>query len=478
MRTINKSILNKLEKQTIVILGFSRTGLSTYHFLRKHLPTKKLAIADKRSLDKMDPKIQQVIKKDQYLTTAFGKNYLAQINDYQLIFKSPGIPSSLPQIQKALHKGSSLSSNTAIFMQIINEWPDRENKPVIIGVTGTKGKSTTTTLIYEMFKRAKHDAILVGNIGIPPLSQIDQIKSKTKVIMELSSHQLAELKISPDIAVIQEITSEHLDYYTSIKEYVEAKSSIARYQKVDQYIIYNPLFKQTNEIANLSKAKHLHYSLKATNDSICYINNDCLIYRDNKQNPEEIVKINDIKLRGKHNLYNIIPSVIIAKLFNIKTSIIANTLKKFQHLAHRLELVRQINDITFINDSLATTVEATINALQTYKQNNIILLAGGFDRKQDFSSLADQILVQNIKSLILFPTTGERLLEAIKENNKEKKQIDSQFVNSMEEAFKHIKKAAKPGDIVLLSPAAASFGLFRDYADRGNQFKKLVQNFN
>jgi len=218
--------------------------------------------------------------------------------------------------------------------------------------------------------------------------------------------------------------------------------------------------------------------LKATNDSICYINNDCLIYRDNKQNPEEIVKINDIKLRGKHNLHNIIPSVIIAKLFNIKTSIIANTLKKFQHLAHRLELVRQINDITFINDSLATTVEATINALQTYKQNNVILLAGGFDRKQDFSSLADQILVQNIKSLILFPTTGERLLEAIKENNKEKKQIDSQFVNSMEEAFKHIKKAAKPGDIVLLSPAAASFGLFKDYADRGNQFKKLVQNFN
>ncbi|MGD9128896.1 MAG: UDP-N-acetylmuramoyl-L-alanine--D-glutamate ligase [Candidatus Woesebacteria bacterium] len=527
MRT-SKKILKKLANKSILILGFGREGQSTYQFLRKHFPKKTLTIADQRSLNKIDQKVKQIIKKDQFLKLNLGQNYLQNIEKFDLIFKTPGIPGHLKELQTAKKNKALISSNTQLFFEIIKaanqeklasrpalkakqkKFPALiEAKNIItIGITGTKGKSTTSSLVHHLLKVAGLDAVLLGNIGSPPLSKLDQIKSKSIVIIELSSHQLADLNISPQIAIIQNISSEHLDYYNSTEEYVAAKSSITKYQKDRKYkVICNDSFPKTKKIAKLSQGQHFKFALKAKNDSIVYIKDNFVIVNKKilkivqtkqsipSQTPApckeevKIIAIKDIPLIGKHNLQNVMPAVLVARLFGISKQQIAQGIKSFKSLAHRLQLVAEIKGVKYYNDSLATMPDATISALQGFDSGKIILLAGGYERKQDFHDLAKEILKRKVKSLILFPTTGKRIWQAVKEQAStiQKKPGKSQklqtlslpkvnFVKDMRQAIKIAHSQAKTGDVVLLSPASASFGMFIDYRDRGEQFASQAKN--
>lgn len=467
------SILSSLSEQSILILGLAREGISTYHFLRHHFPDKPLTLADERSLEVLDSDFVAQITTDRHLQILSGEKSHQSLDDFTLIFKSPGIPPSLPEIQQALKHGTKLSSNTQLFFDLLEEM---EKKPTTIGVTGTKGKSTTTALIHHVLKENKLEAILIGNIGTPPLSEIEKITPQTIVVAELSSHQLADLTHSPHIAVVQEITSEHLDYYPNTEAYVTAKTAITRHQKPEDIVIYNEQYPTTLEVAHLSPGKHLTHSAFISEHNSTPLWENCPA------------------LPGKHNQNNILPACIIGNLLQLTDQQIKAALSSFKSLPHRLQLVARIDGIRYYNDSLSTTPEATIAAINAFENTPLILLAGGFERHQNFSELARTILHRNqetsspVKTLILFPTTGERIWEAIQDqlhHNPLENEAAPEIlmprhiaVEAMEEAVEAAQNAAEPGDIVLLSPASASFNLFKDYADRGEQFEKVISQSN
>ncbi len=495
--TIPNSITQQLADKKICILGLGREGLSTYRFLKKRLPKLNLTLADKKSLQDLSSAMQTVIKNDASAKLKLGPGYLSQLDEYDYIFKTPGIPLHQKPMQQALEAGVKISSNLQLFLEIIERlkqntvktnigfgnYQSTLSQPVVIGITGTKGKSTTAALIHHLLVQNKFETILVGNIGQPALDQINQIKTKTKVVIELSSHQLAQLTISPDIAVVQQITTEHLDYFPNEQAYVAAKEAITKYQKVNQYIIFNPQWPKTKRIAQLSPGKKLKFNTKLTDshhkdDILVYLKSYYLTFKDSKIE-KTIIKSNNVPLLGRHNLENIAPAIVIGKLFNLTAQQIANAIKNFEPLPHRLEKVAVKNDITYINDSMATTPEAAISAISCFINQPIILLAGGHEKNQDFTHLAKKILSANVKAVALFPANGPRLWEAVEQQHQSAAEDEQELpahkvVHSMKEAINFAHRHAQPGSVVLLAPGSASFGIFENYADRGEQFAAAV----
>lgn len=453
LQTLKKRIkkfelMEKLANQSILILGMGREGFSTLNFLQSHFPEKKIAIADKNEVK---------IENQHNIITHFGEKYLDQLENYQIIIKTAGIPLSIPEIQSAIGKGSEILSNTQIFFTLC------EGK--IIGITGTKGKSTTSKLIYEILHSTYQNSVLLGNIGEAPLNQLNKINQETLVVDELSCHQLAELKDSPQVSVVLEIKSEHLDYYKDFEEYFIAKTAIARYQTEQDYLIFDADLESSQKMAALSPAKKLIYSLKDNSKVTVYQRDQEIFYQN-----EAIIQTEEIPLLGEHNLYNVMPAIIVGKLFDVPNEKIRESIKNFKSLAHRLELVAEIDQVKYFNDSIATNPHATIMAIKSFPKGSVILLAGGYERNQDFSELAQVIIDYKIKSLIVMPTTGQRLLEF----TLQKGQLNHYQATTLAEATELAKKQARPGDVVLLSPASASFNDFADYKERGKAFKEIV----
>ncbi len=486
------STLDSLHSSRVIILGLGREGLSSYHFLRSRWPSLPLILADQLNFSDLPASLQAELSQDQFLTLQLGSQYLAiltSLDETALIIKTPGLPASLSQVQQALAQGARLSSNLQLFLELIAE--QKKNKPIsadlpnlqlpiVIGVTGTKGKSTTSSLIHHILSAQGKKSILVGNIGEPALSYADKIGQMEVIVIEMSSHQLAQLTISPDISVIQAITSEHLDYYRSVKEYIQAKEAITKYQNIKQYVIYSPIESNSAKIAALSPGIKLQFAIEPeshqlSNDIQVYLKDHYLMFRDGSME-KPIVRRDQLSLLGFHNLKNIAPSIIIGQLFGLTDKQIAQSLASFTPLPHRLEKVDEINQVLYVNDSMATMPDASISALTCFGDRPIILLAGGHERQQDFAPLAKQILKSRVKAIALFPANGQRLWEEISKlfSIDHSVPIAHQIVNSMSAAFAFVNQYVQPGDVVLLSPGAASFGVFKDYADRGEQFRRQV----
>ncbi len=461
--------LKQLATKEILILGFGREGWSTYRFLRQHFPDKKLTIADERELGDLDEEQQQALKQDKNLTMQLGPGYLENINGFQTIFKTPGIPHTLPEIEQAVENGSQLTSNTQLFMELCSG--------ITIGVTGTKGKSTTAAMIHHVLKQQNFDAILAGNIGTPVLSILEEINDDTIVVLELSSHQLATMTVSPQIAVIQEITSEHLDYFPDTAAYQAAKTAITRYQTEQDLVIYNPAFEVVAETAALSKGKHLRHSLEEGPESLAFVRADVITYRNKNQQAFPVLPVKQLPLPGQHNLYNVLPAVIIGGLFNVSPEEIGEALQSFQGLPHRLQLVAEKNGQRFYDDSLATNPHATYQALKSFGES-LVLIAGGYERDQDFGDLAQLILEKDVVGLVLFKPTGERLADTVTKlaEQQGKTAPTIKFADSMAEAVQLAAELMSPQGVMLMSPASASFGMFKDYRDRGEQFQKAVKS--
>lgn len=461
------SIIEELEKKRAIILGMGKEGLSTFLFLRNRSPLIELGCADKTPWSALDCNVRELMESDKNVKLFFGPEYLKNINDYEIIFKSPGIPPSIPELAAAEKAGKRISSNTNIFFE--------ECPGTIVGVTGTKGKSTTASLICEVLKDGGYDARLNGNIGLPSLSSIEGATSSTVFVTELSSYQLTNLNSSPHIAVLLNIVREHIDYHQTFDAYINAKQTITRFQSKDDYLIFNASYKTPFEIAMKSSAKQISFGSEKTGYPGCFIENGYITFFSNG-NHERIIATHDVPLKGTFNLQNVMPAIAIGKIFSISNESIVHAVKNFTPLEHRLEFAGTFRGVSFYNDSLATVPEATIAAIQTFYPKKIVLIAGGYDRGQDFTDLAKVILSCNVKAVILFPATGKRLWEDIVMNSKETDKLPASiFVTNMRDGVNKSFNFAKESDIVLLSPGSVSFGCFKDYADRGIKFKTEVK---
>lgn len=430
---MKNKIIEFLNNKRILILGFGREGKSAYRFIKENnVKYISLGISDKNNID----------IKDDNISLYCGEDYLNAIKEYDLVIKSPGI---IIKDYISDEDKKKITSLTDMFLRFC------DNK--IIGVTGTKGKSTTSSLIYHILKTNNYDTLLVGNIGVPCFDALDEINKNTILVYELSCHQLEFVKASPDIAVLLNVYEEHLDHYISINEYVQCKKNIYKYLTEDNFLIYGDIFKYISkaEIENV-KANKI----------------------DINDNPYDIDK-NMIKtsLIGEHNKKNILIAITASLIVGVKKEDALKSVESFQGLEHRLEFVGKYKDIKFYNDSIATAQEAVINAVNSLKDVDTIIV-GGMDRGLDYHILVDFLSTSSVENILLLPDTNIRIKKIFEEYNSDKNII---CVKDMDDAVKTAYKCTKKDKTCLLSPAAASYGFYLNFEKRGEHFKSLVKEY-
>lgn len=449
-----KELLAYLKDKKIVILGFGMEGEASYRFLRRNFPEKQLFIAD-RNINLLDKKID--LMEDANLEVSLGENYLNGIEEYDLILKAPGISLKDVDISKFQNK---ITSQLELFLEFFDICS--------IGITGTKGKSTTSSLMYKILIDQKKEAYLLGNIGEPIFNDIESFTENTIAVIELSSHALEYVKRSTKIGIILDIYEEHLDHYKSLEKYIEAKFNLAKYQTSEDYLIYN----FDNQFMNDYNFKYKENDYAVSLDNIPNTKNKVFL-KDNfiYCNEEKCMDINEkMNLKGMHNINNIMFILGVCQILNLDIKKVINSIKEFKPLEHRMEFVANINGVDYYNDSIATIPESTIDAVNAIKNVNTIIV-GGKDRGVNLSELINFLKTSNIENIICLPKTGEYIKEGLESSNKK-----VYFTNELEEAVNIAKKVTKKSTVCLLSPAASSYGYFKNFEERGRLFKKYVIN--
>ena len=444
---MQEEIFKRLDGKKIAILGFGMEGKSTYKFIRKY-SNSTLYI-----LDQKDYSEDELIKDDSN-AVVISDNYLDNLDDYDIIIKAPGV--ILKDIDITSFK-DKITSQLELLMEVY--------KNNIIGITGTKGKSTTTTLIYEMFKNCGYDVYLLGNIGKPIFDEIDNFKSDSILVIEMSALQLEFVKCSPHVALLLNLFPEHLDHAGSVEHYYENKLNIFKYQdKMDTGIyaedndnlrsyIDNNTYKQDMISVSLKDNTHMHIR-----DNFIYYKNKKLYDITSKRN-----------LIGDANLENIMFALAVSELYYLPLDKVIDTINNFKPLAHRLELVGSYNGIIYYDDAIATIPEACINAIKSLSRVDTLIL-GGMDRGIDYDNLVDYLKTSSVSNIICMPDTGYYIYDKLNSSNKKLYKCDN-----LEEAVKTAKKVTKKGYICLLSPAAASYNKYKNYTEKGNKYQELVK---
>ena len=456
LENFNNSIKNK--KVAIIGLGVSNEPLIDYLYNLKA----SITVFDKREEDKIYKNILKKIEKYN-ISKQFGENYLSNLKDFDIIFKSPSCRPDIPEIKQEVKKGAKLTSEIELVLELA---PCK-----IIAVTGSDGKTTTTSLIYEILKN-KYKCYLGGNIGIPLFTKISEMKPEDIIVLELSSFQLMTIKTSPNIAVITNVTPNHLDIHKTYNEYIEAKANIFKNQKEEDTLVLNYDNEITRNFSKIAPGKVIYFSSKEKiENGIIY--DDGIIKSCEDGLRRHILKLKDTTLRGTHNAENICAAIAATKgLVEIEDQVKA--IKNFKGVPHRLEFVRELNGNKWYNDSIATSPTRTIAGLNSFDEE-IVLIAGGYDKHLDYEPIAEPIL-NKVKTLILTGQTAEKIFGAVKQKKEEQnKSIDMYKVNNLEEAVQKAKEQAKPNQIILFSPASASFDSFKNFEERGEKFKELVR---
>ena len=441
------SIINELKNKNIAILGFGMEGISTYKFIRKYLDI-NLTIIDKNN------PIEKIDKDDKNITIVYGDNYLDDLEKYDLVIKSPGV----------ITKDIDVSNiNFTSQLELLLKY-DSKN---VIGITATKGKSTTCSLMYEVIKACGKKVFLLGNIGKAIFEEIENIDSDTLVVVEMSALQLEFVNVSPHIGVIINLYEDHLDHSGTVEHYHENKLNIFKYQNSNDYAIYCKDIEPLNSYID-DKYKAIKYGINFNSDS----SNNTTSIIDNYVvlNNEKLYNSLDNRLLvGEHNLRNIMIVLTISKILNLDMNIVINTINSFKGLEHRLEYVGKYNDIIYYNDSIATIPSATINAIKTL--NNVdTLIFGGMDRGIDYTELINYLNTGIVRNLICMPTTGYKIADLI-----DNKDINIYKIELLDEAVKLAKKITQKNMVCLLSPAASSYEYFKNFEEKGNAFKKMVK---
>ena len=449
-----------LENRKVAIIGLGVSNLPLLDYL--HEKKAKVTIFDKRTIDEIPKETMDKITGYSF-EFSLGQFYLEKLKGFELIFRSPSCLPTVPELVEAENNGAIITSEIELVLKMT---PSK-----VIGVTGSDGKTTTTTLIYEILKHAGYKCFLGGNIGTPVFTQIEEMRPEDVVVLELSSFQLMGMEISPDISVITNISPNHLNIHKDYEEYIDAKKNIFKYQNADGILVTNydnEITKPFNEEAN---GKIIYFSSKTKLED-GFIVDDNIIKESEAGIRKHILNVNDIKLRGVHNFENICTALAATKTL-VDTDVACEAIKEFQGVEHRLELIKEIDGVKWYNDSVSSSPTRTIAGLNSYSEE-IVLIAGGYDKYLDYTPIAKPI-EEKVKTLILLGQTSGKIYEVVKtELEKQNKNLNIYICDSLEETVNKAKKYAKPGQFVLFSPASASFDMFKNFADRGEKFKNLV----
>lgn len=437
-------------KGSILILGFGREGKSTYNLIRSVDSSIQLGIADLKEIT------DEEVKNAPNVKFYIGDNYLDACYQYDVIIKGPGviIKDYLP-----IDVRKKITCQTDLFVKFASV--------KTIGITGTKGKSTTTSLLYHILKNISKKAILMGNIGIPVFDKIDEIEEDSICVMELGCHQLEYMKNSPNISVILNIYEEHLDHYLSMDHYVNSKKNIYRYQNSNDYVLLG-----NNEYLKDKDIKsNVIYEGNLTNNCFYKENGNLVIDINSKK---EIIPITNIKtqLQGEHNLTSILVCLTIISILNLDIEEAIATIPSFKGLPHRMEYIGTFNNISYYDDSIATSIPSVIFAINTLKNVDTVII-GGMDRGLNYTDLVNYLNKSSVTNILLLPDTNIRINKLFENISTNKNVL---IVKDMVEAVKIAKEITNKGMSCLLSPAAASYGFYKNFEERGDHFQKLVKN--
>jgi UDP-N-acetylmuramoylalanine--D-glutamate ligase len=430
----------------ILILGFGKEGRSTYQALSRTDSHGTLTVADFKPFD---------FQFDRPVSVITGPAYQKTLEDFDIVFKSPGVV-----LEKSVHDlRCRITSQTEVFLGVYSRQT--------IGITGTKGKSTTSSLLHHILKRTGRDCILAGNIGIPLFDIADSVGDETLIINELSSHQLEHINTSPHIAVLINIFQDHLDHYASYEHYIAAKKNIYRHQTPDDILICNLDFLPAKDecqgtvfsVSNGNRGADIQVTEKGVSSGTDHID----------------IPWHRINLFGSHNFFNIGIIYAITRLLKLPDNDLLDALGSYEPLPHRLENIGTYDGITYYDDAISTICESTIQAIRSLPEIDSVLI-GGMDRGIDYMPLIDFLPTTPVRNIILMYDSGKRIHDLIigpyKERFKGKSVV---FLSSLEAAVRYAKKHTETGKTCLLSPAAPSFSHFLDFNDRGESYKKYIQ---
>ena len=468
MDYVNEKLIefnNYLRGRKVAVIGLGVSNVPLIDYL--HDLKSNVTFFDGREIDDIDKKVVDKIV-NYGMSFSFGKGYLEKLVGFDIIFRSPSCLPTVPELAKEAERGAIITTEIEMVIELCPS--------LVIGVTGSDGKTTTTTLIHEIIKEDGHNCFLGGNIGTPLFTRINEMQPEDIVILELSSFQLMNMKVSPKISVITNITPNHLNIHTDMDEYVEAKKNIFKYQDKDGLLILNYDNEITRSCAAEAPGNVVFFSSKDKNVNGYLVDTD-----DGKIKVVEnglrkhVFDTKNMKLRGVHNFENASCAIIATKDL-VKKESIDRVLTEFKGVEHRLELVKETkNRIKWYNDSVSSSPTRTIAGLNAFSFKNIILIAGGYDKNLDYNVLAKPIL-ESCKALILLGQTSDKIEKAVLlEQKKTKKDLEIFKCKSLNQAVQTANEIAIKGDIVLFSPASASFDMFKNFAERGEIFKQYVK---
>ncbi len=424
-------IIDYLKDKSVLILGFGREGQSTLAYIKKYLPEKELTVADRNSVSPDGKNIK----------TICGENYLDCVNSFDVVMKSPGI--SFRDVE--VDKSTEVTCQVDMFLR----FADCRK----VGITGSKGKTTTSTLTYEMLKAAGKDARLIGNIGVPVFEVLESVTPDTYAVIEMSSHQLEFTRTSPEVAILTNIYEEHLDHYKGgFTGYVNAKLHIMNYQDKNGTFIYNS-DQGVSDYVNLSSTEAQKIGV-SVNDPLPF-------------------EVHNEHLLGIHNRQDILFAYRAAKMLGASDADCEKGVENFSGIEHRMEKVGTFKGITFYNDCIATiphAVECAVEALKTVDT----LIFGGKDRGIDYSEFCEYLEKCSVKNLIGTPETGHKIIDRLEKDACPKKLVKA---DDLEEAVKEAYRLTAEGKICLLSPAASSYNVYKNFEQKGRHYKELIKKY-
>lgn len=456
-----KDFLTSLKDKKIALIGIGRSNLPLISLFSSYGAI--VTACDRRSFDELGKYAK--LATDSGATLSLGDSYLENLNA-DIVLRTPGMRYNMDKLVNMRERGVVVTSEMELFFDLC---PCK-----IIAVTGSDGKTTTTSIIAKMLEKAGKTVHLGGNIGKPLLPEIESINADDIAVVELSSFQLISMRKSPDIAVVTNIEPNHLDIHKDMQEYVDSKKNVILHQNAFSKAVLNLDNELSNSFSEDVRGELRKFSRKATVNNGCYLKGNDIIYSEFSQETK-IMSISDIRIPGMHNVENFM-TAICAVWGIVDVDTIVDVAKTFCGVVHRAEFVREFNEVKYYNDSIASSPTRTACGTLSLYDEKILLICGGYDKNLDYTQLGD-IICNKVKHLILLGATAEKIENAVvNSENYYNSNINIVHVSSMDEAVQKSRELAVSGDIVSMSPASASFDMYKDFEERGNHFKQLVND--